>query len=220
MNQPARILIVDDDPIVRSALTLMLGGQQDLTVVGEANNGRECLAVQRTIEPDVVLMDLRMPELDGIEATRQLRQLDDAPTVIVLTTFDTDDMVLAALAAGAEAFLLKDTPPDELVDSIRIVHRGDPILSTSAVRALLHHVRTDDRDDKREHARRRLTGLTDRELQVARAISEGQNNAEIADHLHLSIPTVKTYVSRLLDQLGATNRVQIAICIHQAGITP
>lgn len=215
--QPTRILIVDDDPIVRSGLRLMLGGQPDFTIVGDAANGRECLAVVPTVEPDLILMDLRMPVLDGIEATRQLTTHDGRrPTVIALTTFDTDDMALDALSAGADGFLLKDTSPEDLVDSIRRARDGETMLSATAVRALLGQVRSDDKREQRINARQQLTTLSEREHQVARAVADGRDNAEIAETLHLSVPTVKTYVSRLLERLEATNRVQIAICVHQA----
>lgn len=208
---------MDDDPIVRSGLSLMLGGQSDFTIVGDAANGRKCLAVLSSLEPDLILMDLRMPVLDGIETTRRLANQDGRrPTIIALTTFDTDDLALDALSAGADGFLLKDTPPDELVASIRKARDGETTLSATAVRALLGHVRSDDKRERRNRARQRLTSLSDREREVAVAIADGQNNAEIAASLHLSLPTIKTYVSRLLDRLGLTNRVQIAICVHQA----
>ena len=219
-TESTRILIVDDDPIVRSALGLMLGGQSDFSVVGEAANGRECLAVLRTLQPDLILMDLRMPVLDGIQATREITADHPSITVIALTTFDTDDMVLAALSAGADGFLLKDTPPAQLVAAIRAVRDGEPMLSSSAVRTLLHHVQADDRTERRDRARTRLAELSERELEVATAIADGANNAEIADRLHLSVPTVKTYVSRLLDRLQLNNRVQIAICVQQDELTP
>ena len=218
--QQTRILIVDDDPIVRSALALMLGGQSDFAVVGEAANGRDCLAQLATLQPDLILMDLRMPVLDGIETTRQLTRDHPEITVIALTTFDTDDMVLAALSAGADGFLLKDTPPEQLVQAIRTVGNGDPILSPTAVRALVQHVQTDRRSERREQAREQLAALSERELEVATAIAGGANNADIADQLHLSVPTVKTYVSRVLDRLQADNRVQIAICVQQAELAP
>ncbi|WP_228266026.1 response regulator transcription factor [Microlunatus elymi] len=219
-SRPTRILIVDDDPIVRSALGLMLGGQPDFSVVGEAINGRDCLAQLGTLQPDLILMDLRMPVLDGIRTTREITAGHPTITVIALTTFDTDDMVLAALSAGADGFLLKDTPPAKLVSAIRAVRDGEPILSPSAVRTLLHHVQADDRTERRERARARLAELSERELEVAMAIADGANNAEIAGRLQLSVPTVKTYVSRLLDRLELNNRVQIAICVQQAELTP
>jgi len=214
---PIRVVVVDDDPLVRSALALMLGGQADITVVGEAGDGREGLAVVRELRPDVVLMDIRMPRLDGLAATRELHARPDPPHVIVLTTFDADDQVVGALAAGADGFLLKDTPPAEIVAALRKVAEGDPMLSPSVTRTLIDRVRSGTGDDRTAQARQRLGRLTDRELDVARAVGAGLSNAEIAAQLHLSVPTVKGHVSRLFEKLAVTNRVQIAICIHDAG---
>jgi len=212
-----RVVVVDDDPLVRSALTLMLGGQADLTVVGEAADGRAGIALAREQQPDVVLMDIRMPVLDGLSATRQLHGQPDPPRVIVLTTFDADDYVVGALAAGADGFLLKDTPPEEIVAAIRKVADGDPMLSPSVTRTLIDRVRTGSTDARAADATRRLERLTERELDVARAVGQGLSNAEIAAGLHLSIPTVKGHVSRLFEKLEATNRVQIALTIRDAG---
>ena len=212
-----RVVVVDDDPLVRSALTLMLGGQADLTVVGEAADGRAGIAMAREQQPDVVLMDIRMPVLDGLSATRQLHAQPDPPRVIVLTTFDADDYVVGALAAGADGFLLKDTPPEEIVAAIRKVADGDPMLSPSVTRTLIDRVRTGSTDARAADATRRLERLTERELDVARAVGQGLSNAEIAAGLHLSIPTVKGHVSRLFEKLEATNRVQIALTIRDAG---
>ena len=217
MTGPIRVVVVDDDPLVRSALALMLGGQVDITVVGEAGDGREGLAVVRELRPDVVLMDIRMPRLDGLAATRELHARPDPPHVIVLTTFDADDQVVGALAAGADGFLLKDTPPAEIVAALRKVAEGDPMLSPSVTRTLIDRVRSGTGDDRTAQARQRLGRLTDRELDVARAVGAGLSNAEIAAQLHLSVPTVKGHVSRLFEKLAVTNRVQIAICIHDAG---
>lgn len=211
-----RVLLVDDDPLVRSALALMLGGQHDLEVVGESADGRAGVDLARSERPDVVLMDIRMPELDGLAATRLLRTDPAPPHVIVLTTFDADDQVLGALAAGADGFLLKDTPPPEIVAAIRKVVAGDPMLSPSVTRTLIERFRSGS-DDRRADARTRLTRLTERELDVANAVGRGLSNAEIAADLYLSVPTVKAHVSRLFDKLDVTNRVQIAICVHDAG---
>lgn len=212
-----RVVVVDDDPLVRSALTLMLGGQADLTVVGEAADGRAGIAVVREQRPDVVLMDIRMPVLDGLSATRHLHGQPNPPRVIVLTTFDADDYVVGALAAGADGFLLKDTPPEEIVAAIRKVADGDPMLSPSVTRTLIARVRSGSADARTADATRRLERLTERELDVARAVGRGLSNAEIAAALHLSIPTVKGHVSRLFEKLEATNRVQIALTIRDAG---
>ncbi len=213
------VVIVDDDPLVRSALTLMLGGQPDIQVVGEAADGVAGIDLVRRLRPDVVLMDIRMPRLDGVAATRELHSRPNPPRVIVLTTFDADDHVVAALAAGAEGFLLKDTPPSEIVDALRAVASGDPMLSPSVTRTLIDRLRAGSADDRGAAARARLDRLTDRERDVALCVGRGLSNAEIAGELFLSVPTVKAHVSRLFDKLDVTNRVQIAICIHDAGST-
>lgn len=213
-----RVLVVDDDPLVRSALTLMLGGASDLDVVGEAGDGRQGVELARTLRPDVVLMDVRMPVLNGLEATRELHARPDPPRVVVLTTFDADEHVLGALAAGADGFLLKDTPPEEIVAAVRTVAAGDPMLSATATRTLIDRLRRHDPDDRQTAARARLAELTDREQEVALAVGQGLSNAEVARALHLSIPTVKAHVSRVFEKLGATNRVQVAICVHDAGL--
>jgi DNA-binding NarL/FixJ family response regulator len=213
-----RVLIVDDDPLVRSALGLMIGGQPDIEVVAEASDGREGIAMSQQHRPDVVLMDIRMPVLNGLDATRELHQRPNPPRVIVLTTFDADDYVTGAIAAGADGFVLKDTPPAEIVAAIRTVAAGDPMLSPSATASLIRQVRSDNGPDRSTEALARLSVLTEREHDVALAVGRGLSNAEIAGELFLSVPTVKAHVSRLFDKLGATNRVQIAICVHDAGL--
>jgi len=215
-----RVLVVDDDPLVRSALTLMLSNSDDIVVVGEAVNGRDCLAVVPTLAPTVVLMDLRMPVMGGTTAIARLTQTHPEIAAIALTTFDTDDMALGAISAGAAGFLLKDTPPPDLVAAIRRVAAGEPILAPTALQALLHHVRDPEQFDRRERARTLLVGLADRERQVAMAIAEGRSNTEIAAELHLSLPTIKTYVSRVLDRCNLTNRTQIALLVQQADLAP
>lgn len=162
-------------------------------------------------------MDIRMPRLNGLDATRALCTSADPPRVIVLTTFDADDHILEALSAGADGFLLKDTSPAQIVDAIRKVVAGEPMLSPSVTRTLIDRVRTDADDGRMTNAQARLAVLTDREREVAVAIGRGCSNAEIAAQLYLSVPTVKTHVSRLFDKLAATNRVQIAIQVHDAG---
>jgi DNA-binding NarL/FixJ family response regulator len=210
------VLVVDDDPLVRSALSLMLGGQPDVHVVAEAADGRAGIAAARGLRPDVVLMDIRMPVLDGLAATIELRGQADPPHVIVLTTFDADDYVLRALASGADGFLLKDTPPPEILEAIRRVAGGDPMLSPSVTRRLIQQVAPPD-SSRSALAQERLAGLTERERDVALAVGRGLSNAEIAGELYLSVPTVKAHVSRLFEKLGVTNRVQIAIVVHDAG---
>lgn len=218
MTSVTRVLIVDDDPLVRSALALMLGGQPDVEVVGEAPNGREGLTLAGSLRPHVVLMDIRMPVLDGLAATRELHRRTDPPRVIVLTTFDADEHVVEALGAGADGFLLKDTPPAQILDAIRKVADGEPMLSPSVTRTLIDRLRTGPDGDRVTAAENRLALLTDREHEVALAVGRGLSNAEIAAELHLSVPTVKAHVSRLFDKLTVTNRVQIAICVHDAGL--
>ncbi|WP_205474390.1 response regulator transcription factor [Nocardioides sp. SYSU D00038] len=216
---PVRVLLVDDDPLVRSALALMLGGQSDLQVVGEAATGREGVDRVAELGPTVVLMDIRMPVLNGLEATRLLHSRPDPPHVIVLTTFDADDLVVEALGAGADGFLLKDTPPAQIVEAIRTVANGDPMLSPSVTRTLIDRLRTTGPvDDRAAVAERRLALLTEREREVALAVGRGLSNAEIAAELHLSVPTVKAHVSKLFEKIQVTNRVQIAICVHDAGL--
>ena len=212
------IVIVDDDPLVRSALSLMLGGQPDIAVVGEAGDGQEGLQLCADVHPDIVLMDIRMPVLNGLEATRRLVTEQNGPRVIVLTTFDADELVLEALAAGADGFLLKDTPPDAIVTAIRTVADGEAMLSPSVTRTVIGRVRTVGLTARTQDAIERLDLLTDREKEVALAVGRGLTNADIARELYLSIPTVKAHVSRLFDKLGVTNRVQIAMVVHDAGL--
>jgi DNA-binding NarL/FixJ family response regulator len=213
-----RVLLVDDDALVRSGLRMMLAGAAGLEVVGEAADGREVLGAVDTHRPDVVLMDIRMPRLDGIAATRLLAAQPDPPAVLVLTTFDADELVLRALQAGAAGFLLKDTPPAEIVRAIEHVHAGDAMLSPTVTRRLISMVAGDsDAGARAERARRLLATLSPRERDVALAVGRGQGNAEIAAALHLSVATVKGHVSRLLDKLEVDNRVQIALLVQAAG---
>jgi DNA-binding NarL/FixJ family response regulator len=213
-----RVVLVDDDALVRSALSLMLGGQSDIEVVGEAGNGEAGLALVTDLEPDVVLMDIRMPVMDGLEATQALHQRTSPPAVVVLTTFDADDHVLRAIAAGADGFLLKDTPPGDIVQAIRTVAAGDAMLSPSATRSLVSRLRSSATTDRTTTAADRLTVLTERELEVAVCVGRGLSNSEVASELYLSIPTVKSHVSRLLTKLDCTNRVQVAMVVHDAGL--
>lgn len=221
MGDVIRVLLVDDDALVRSALALMVGGSSDIEVVGEAADGREGLLRATELNPDVVLMDIRMPVMDGLAATRALHEQPKPPRVIVLTTFDADDYVTGAIAAGADGFVLKDTPPAEIVAAIRTVAAGDPMLSASATASLIRQIRTEGAggtDNRAEHALARLSTLTEREHEVAIAVGKGLSNAEIAAELFCSVPTVKAHVGRLFDKLGTTNRVQVAICVHDAGL--
>lgn len=218
MTAPIRLLIVDDDPLVRSGLTMILGGSPTLLVVGQAGDGRAGLAAVAECRPDVVLIDIRMPVMDGIEATTALVALPDAPKVIVLTTFDADEYVMRALAAGASGFLLKDTAPEAIVDAVHRVAAGEPMLSPSVTSTLIHQIATQHSPDRSHAALQRLERLTEREHEVALAVGRGLSNAEIAGELYLSVPTVKAHIGRLFAKLEVENRVQIALCVHDAGL--
>ncbi|MFD5328523.1 response regulator [Streptomyces sp. NPDC127092] len=217
-----RLLIVDDDPLVRAGLSLMLGGADDITIVGEGTDGAEVPALVDRLAPDVVLMDIRMPAVDGLTATEELRSRPGAPEVVVLTTFHADEQVLRALRAGAAGFVLKDTPPAEIVAAVRRVAAGDPVLSPAVTRQLMSHVAgrddTSRRAPRRATALERLAPLAGREREVAVAVGQGRSNAEIAAALYMSVPTVKTHVSRILAKLDLNNRVQIALLVHDAGL--
>ncbi len=211
-----RVVLVDDDPLVRAGLRMILGGAPDIDVVAEAADGQDAVDAVLREAPDVVLMDIRMPRMDGLAATRRMLDRGTSARIIVLTTFDTDDMVVTALSYGAAGFLLKDTSPADLVDAVRRVAIGQPILSPSVTAQLIATV-TRPRDEAvQRSARARLARLTDREREVAKAVSEGLTNAEIADRLHLGVATVKTHVGALFSKLEVTNRVQIARCLHEA----
>lgn len=211
-----RVLLVDDDPLVRAGLRMILSSADDLDVVGEAADGADAVDAVRAHRPDVVLMDIRMPVMDGIAATTALRRLPSPPHVIVLTTFQADDHVMDALRAGADGFLLKDTAPAEIIQAVRLVAAGEAMLSPSVTRTLLSHLGDDATTDRRRLAAQRLTSLTEREREVATAVGSGASNAEIAASRYMSEATVKAHVSRLLTKLEVANRVQIAILVHDA----
>ena len=211
-----RVLLVDDDALVRAGLSMMLNGADGLVVVGEAGDGDQVPGAVARHRPDVVLMDLRMPRVDGITATRRLRGAPAPPEVIVLTTFDADENVLGALRAGASGFLLKDSPPADIAAAIRRVAAGDPMLSPAVTRRLVH--RAVLLQDARERAASQLAALSPRELEVVRAIAEGRTNAEIAAALLMSVPTVKAHVTHILTKAGLANRTQIALLAHDAGL--
>ena len=220
-NAEVSVVIVDDDPLVRTGLSLILGGDQGITVLGQAGDGEEALALVPRLAPDVVLMDIRMPRMDGIAATRQLVAAPRAPRVLVLTTFDADELVVQALQAGAAGFLLKDTPPADLIEAVRTVAAGHPSLSPSVTAQLISVVAGSSpaasEDPVAARARALVETLTEREREVAEAVAAGLSNTEIAEQLYLSIPTVKSHVGRLFTKLGVDNRVQIALVVRDAG---
>jgi len=217
LSGPVRVLLVDDDALVRSGLRMMLSGAERVEVVGEVDDGRGVLAAVDAHHPDVVLMDIRMPQLDGIAATSLLRSQPKPPAVLVLTTFDADELVLRALRAGAAGFLLKDTPPAEIVRAIELVGAGDSMLSPTVTRRLIALVAGDaDADMRHQRAREKLAELSAREHEVALAVGRGLANAEIGAELFMSVATVKAHVSRLLVKLGVDNRVQIALLVQEA----
>jgi len=213
-----RVLLVDDDPLVRAGLAMIVASAGDLTVVGEAGDGLEAVDAVRSHRPQVVLMDIRMPRLDGIAATARVRAMPAPPEVLVLTTFQADSYVLDALRAGASGFLLKDTPPPEILAAIRQVAAGGTSLSPSVARTVVDHVAQSVGDERRASAEAALARVSEREREVAVEISRGRSNAEIADTLFLSEATVKAHVSRLLTRLDLNNRVQIAMLVHDAGL--
>jgi DNA-binding NarL/FixJ family response regulator len=218
MSSPIRVLIADDDALVRSALAMMLAGTEDIRVVAEVADGSEVASAVDAFHPDVVLMDIRMPRMDGLAATELVRARADGPQVIVLTTFDADDLVLRALRAGASGFLLKDTPPPEILRAVRLVAGGDAMLSPTVTRRLLAHFAEGGADARRAASQGVLDRLTNREREVAVAVAQGKSNAEIAGELFMSVATVKAHVSRLLSKLELNNRVQIALLAHDAGL--
>ncbi|TDB87327.1 response regulator transcription factor [Actinomadura sp. KC216] len=216
VTRPLRVLIVDDDALVRAGLSMMLDGAAGIAVAGEASDGDEVPAAADAHAADVVLMDLRMPRVDGITATRRLRARPNPPEVVVLTTFDSDENILRALRAGASGFLLKDTPPQEIVRAVRRVAAGDPILSPRITRRLMDRAVTEAGAHQR--ARAALDRLTPRENDVVLAVARGRSNAEIAAELFMGVATVKAHVSSVLTKLGLDNRTQIALLAHDAGL--
>jgi len=216
VNDRTRVVIVDDDALVRAGLAMMLDGADGIIVVGEADDGDQASAVVDAHGPDVVLMDLRMPRVNGITATRRLRGRPNPPEVIVLTTFDSDENVLRALRAGASGFLLKDSEPHRIAEAIRQVAAGEAILSPKITRRLMDRAATEA--GAYERARAALATLTPRERDVVLAVAQGRSNAEIAADLYLSVPTIKAHLTRVLTKLGLGNRTQVALLVHDAGL--
>ncbi|MFJ7076301.1 response regulator [Streptomyces sp. NPDC098781] len=219
-RKPVRVVVVDDEQLVRMALRLVIDGEPDLTVVAEAADGDAAIAVVDEQRPDVVLMDVRMPGRDGLSATRELLGRPTPPRVLILTTFDSDDLVLGALRAGALGFVLKDTQPPRLLDAVRTVAEGNPVLSPAAtarvIAAATGPQSSHARDTSREAAREQLSRLTERELETARAIADGLGNPQIAQRLRISVATVKAHTSGLFAKLAVENRVQIALLVRDA----
>jgi DNA-binding NarL/FixJ family response regulator len=211
-------VIIDDDALVRTALAMILRDDATIELVGEADDGQTGLALIARTAPDVALMDIRMPHLDGLAALARLMNQPARPKVLVLTTFDADDQVLRALRGGASGFLLKHTPPAEIVEAVHRVAAGDHMLSPSVTAQLIARLGGDEPESERvRHAQALAKTLTERERQVAVAVGEGKVNAQIAEELYLSMATVKAHVSRIMVKLEATNRVQIANRIRDAG---
>jgi DNA-binding NarL/FixJ family response regulator len=211
-----RVLIADDQALLRGGFRMILESQKDIEVVGEAADGREALELARALEPDVVLMDIRMPELDGLEATRQLVGVDGAPRVLILTTFDLDEYVYEAMKAGASGFLLKEVRPEQLAEAVRVVAAGDTLVAPAIIRRLVE-----------EFVRRRPPGsgapaevseLTDRELEVFKLVARGLSNSEIAATLFLSEATVKTHITHVLAKLRLRDRVQAVVLAYESGL--
>lgn len=213
-----RIAIIDDDALVRAGLRLILGADPDLEVVAEGADGAEAVDLVRQHRPDLVLMDIRMPQVNGLVATERILLLPDPPKVIILTTFDADDLVLRALSVGASGFLLKDTSPERMLEDIRKVADGEQTLSPSVVAQVIAVATNRTELSRRDDARAALDSLSEREREIALAIGLGKTNAEIAGTQYLSIATVKSHVTRILDKLGASNRVQVAIVVHDADL--
>lgn len=223
MTAPVRVLLVDDQALLRMGFALVLDAEDDIEVVGEAADGRAALEQVAALHPDVVLMDVRMPRMNGIEATERIVAEHPATRVLVLTTFDLDDYAFSALRAGAAGFLLKDSRPEELVAAIRSVASGDAVVSPRVTRRMLELFsdrlpRPGTPDDGAAAPDARLAGLTPRELEVLGAVAEGLSNAEIAERFFLSEATVKTHVGRILAKLGVRDRVQAVVLAYETGL--
>ncbi|WP_029514170.1 response regulator transcription factor [Nesterenkonia sp. F] len=210
------LLVVDDEELIRAGLRLLLDGAEGLRIAGEAADGSRAVELAAALDPDVVLLDLRMPGMDGFACAEQLLADDPARTVLVLTTFDADETVLRALELGVAGFLLKDTPPTELVRSVRQAAEGAPVLSPSVARQVISRATAPCEDAGRRAARDLIASLTGREMEIARAVAEGMTNQQIAEAQFVSLPTVKTHISRIMQKLEADNRVKIALAIHRA----
>jgi DNA-binding NarL/FixJ family response regulator len=213
-----RVLLVDDDPLVRTGLGMIIGSAQDIVIVGEAGDGDEVVAAVRAHAPDVILMDIRMRRMDGIAATAAVMTLPTPPKVLVLTTYDLDEYVFDALAAGAGGFLLKESSPQEIIEAVRVVAGGEVMLSPGTTRKLVGHFVAARANPRRTRALAKLGELSEREREVVTAVAQGKSNADIAGQLFLSEATVKTHITRTFAKLDVTNRVQLTIFAYEAGI--
>lgn len=212
----ARVVLADDQPLVRAGFRMILEAEDDIDVVGEASDGEEAVAVTRQLQPDVVLMDIQMPKVDGLEATRRIAQ--DASTdsrILILTTFERDDYVFEALRAGASGFMLKNAAPEDLVRAVRVVATGDALLDPAITRRVIEDY-AQRAAPRKDHGR--LARLTEREREVLRLLATGKSNAELAAHLYLGEGTVKTHVSHLLGKLGLRDRVQAVVFAYETGL--
>ncbi len=226
MSQPIRVVVVDDQQMVRAGFRMVIDSQPDLTVVGEAGDGAAAVQLLRSTPADVVLMDIRMPGVDGLEATRQVTALPEAPRVVVLTTFDLDEYVVAAIGAGASGFLLKDAPPEEMLAAVRTVHAGDSVIAASSTRRLLQHVAPmlrgagvgGDAGAAGGADGRALGDLTPLEREVLELMAFGASNTEIAQRFVVSEATVKTHVGRVLAKTGSRDRVQAVVLAYRTGL--
>jgi len=221
-DAPIRVFLVDDQELVRAGFRMVLDAQDDMTVVGEAGDGAAALAAVPQARPDVVLMDIRMPRMDGVEATRRLSEAGDRPKVLVLTTFDLDEYAFSALKAGAAGFLLKDAGPAELLAAIRAVHDGDAVVAPSTTRRMLdqfaEHLPGGADETSAADAEARLEPLTEREREVLLAVARGLSNSEIAAELFLAEATVKTHIGRILHKLQLRDRVHMVITAYETGL--
>jgi DNA-binding NarL/FixJ family response regulator len=224
MPEQIRVVLVDDQQLVRAGLAMVIDSQPDMAVVGQAGNGREAIELAGRVPCDLVLMDVRMPGMDGLEATRRILAASDAagaevaPRVVMLTTYDLDEYLLAAIKAGASGFLLKNAPPADLLAAIRTVHTGDAVIAPSATRRLLAHVAANPASAEPAVDDPRLATLTEREREVLELIARGLSNAEISAALFLSETTVKTHVRRVLAKLGVRDRVQAVVVAYESGV--
>jgi DNA-binding NarL/FixJ family response regulator len=218
VSEPIRVLVADDQALLRGSFRALIETAPGLRAIGEASTGTETVELSRTLQPDVVLMDVQMPEMDGIEATRRIRRAPETANVriLILTMFDLDSYVFSALRAGAAGFLLKDTPPADLLNAIHVIAAGEALLAPTVTRRLIAEFAR--RPEPGRPLARRLDGVTDRERQVLTLIARGLSNTEISEHLHLSLATVKTYVGRLLAKLHARDRAQLVIIAYETGL--